>query len=62
MVFWILLITIYTVSDFLTHCKREVVITGSFNFIRAAEENNSEKELIIRSKEIEGIFRELGET
>jgi phosphatidylserine/phosphatidylglycerophosphate/cardiolipin synthase-like enzyme len=31
---------------------REVVITGSFNFTRAAEENNSENLLIIRNKEL----------
>jgi len=31
---------------------REVVITDSFNFTRAAEENNTENLLIIRSKEL----------
>ena len=31
---------------------REVVITESFNFTRAAEENNPENLLIIRSKEL----------
>jgi phosphatidylserine/phosphatidylglycerophosphate/cardiolipin synthase-like enzyme len=31
---------------------REVVITGSFNFTRAAEESNAENVLIIRSKEL----------
>lgn len=31
---------------------REVVVTGSFNFSRAAEENNAENLLIIRSKEL----------
>ena len=31
---------------------REVVITGSFNFTRAAEESNAENLLIIRSKEL----------
>jgi phosphatidylserine/phosphatidylglycerophosphate/cardiolipin synthase-like enzyme len=32
--------------------NREVVITGSFNFTRAPEENNAENLLIIRSKEL----------
>jgi phosphatidylserine/phosphatidylglycerophosphate/cardiolipin synthase-like enzyme len=31
---------------------RETVITGSFNFTRAAEESNAENLLIIRSKEL----------
>jgi phosphatidylserine/phosphatidylglycerophosphate/cardiolipin synthase-like enzyme len=31
---------------------REVVITGSLNFTRRAEENNAENLLIIRSKEL----------
>ena len=31
---------------------RGVVVTGSFNFTRAAEENNAENVLIIRSKEL----------
>ncbi|MBU2054387.1 MAG: phospholipase D family protein [Proteobacteria bacterium] len=31
---------------------REVVITGSFNFTKAAEEKNAENLLIIRSKEL----------
>ena len=31
---------------------KEVVITGSFNFTRAAEEKNAENLLIIRSKEL----------
>jgi phosphatidylserine/phosphatidylglycerophosphate/cardiolipin synthase-like enzyme len=31
---------------------RSVVITGSFNFTRAAEEKNAENLLIIRSKEL----------
>jgi phosphatidylserine/phosphatidylglycerophosphate/cardiolipin synthase-like enzyme len=31
---------------------REVVITGSFNFTRAAEENNAENLLIIRNKDL----------
>lgn len=31
---------------------REVVITGSFNFTRAAEESNAENLLIIRSKDL----------
>ncbi|MGD0828033.1 MAG: phospholipase D-like domain-containing protein [Desulfobaccales bacterium] len=32
--------------------NRKIVITGSFNFTRAAEENNAENVLIIRSKEL----------
>jgi phosphatidylserine/phosphatidylglycerophosphate/cardiolipin synthase-like enzyme len=31
---------------------QEVVITGSFNFTQAVEENNAENLLIIRSKEL----------
>ena len=31
---------------------RSVVITGSFNFTKAAEEKNAENLLIIRSKEV----------
>ena len=31
---------------------RSVVITGSFNFTKAAEENNAENLLVIRSKEV----------
>ena len=31
---------------------RKIVITGSFNFTRAAEESNSENLLIIRDKEL----------
>jgi len=31
---------------------REIVITGSFNFTRAAEESNPENVLIIRSQEL----------
>jgi phosphatidylserine/phosphatidylglycerophosphate/cardiolipin synthase-like enzyme len=31
---------------------QETVITGSFNFTRAAEENNAENLLIIRSEEL----------
>jgi len=34
------------------------VITGSFNFSRAAEEKNAENLLIIKSKELEGIYIE----
>jgi phosphatidylserine/phosphatidylglycerophosphate/cardiolipin synthase-like enzyme len=34
----------------------EVVITGSFNFSRAAEVSNAENLLIIRSKELAGIY------
>jgi phosphatidylserine/phosphatidylglycerophosphate/cardiolipin synthase-like enzyme len=32
--------------------EQETVITGSFNFTRAAEEYNAENLLIIRSKEL----------
>ena len=32
------------------------VITGSFNFTKAAEEKNAENLLIIRSKELAGIY------
>jgi phosphatidylserine/phosphatidylglycerophosphate/cardiolipin synthase-like enzyme len=35
---------------------RETVITGSFNFTKAAEEKNAENLLIIRSKELAGIY------
>jgi phosphatidylserine/phosphatidylglycerophosphate/cardiolipin synthase-like enzyme len=34
----------------------EVVITGSFNFTRAAEVNNAENILVIRSKELAKIY------
>ncbi|HXX80625.1 MAG TPA: phospholipase D-like domain-containing protein, partial [Thermodesulfovibrionales bacterium] len=36
----------------------EVVITGSFNFTRAAEEHNAENLLIIRSKELAKDYSE----
>ena len=35
---------------------RSVVITGSFNFTRAAEEKNAENLLIIRSKELTRLY------
>lgn len=35
---------------------QETVITGSFNFTKAAEENNAENLLIIRNKELAGIY------
>ncbi len=35
---------------------REVMITGSFNFTRAAEEKSGENVLIIRSKELAGEY------
>jgi len=35
---------------------REVVITGSFNFTRAAEVNNAENLLVIRSKELAKFY------
>ena len=34
----------------------EIVITGSFNFTKAAEERNAENLLIIRSKELAARF------
>jgi phosphatidylserine/phosphatidylglycerophosphate/cardiolipin synthase-like enzyme len=37
---------------------RQTVITGSFNFTKAAEENNAENLIIIRSKELAGIYLE----
>jgi phosphatidylserine/phosphatidylglycerophosphate/cardiolipin synthase-like enzyme len=36
----------------------EVVITGSFNFTRAAEVKNAENLLVIRSKELAKIYRD----
>jgi phosphatidylserine/phosphatidylglycerophosphate/cardiolipin synthase-like enzyme len=35
---------------------RETVITGSFNFTRAAEEKTAENLLIIRSKELAALY------
>jgi phosphatidylserine/phosphatidylglycerophosphate/cardiolipin synthase-like enzyme len=35
---------------------KETVITGSFNFTKAAEEKNAENLLIIKSKELAGIY------
>lgn len=35
---------------------RETVITGSFNFTRAAEENNAENLLILKSKELAKVY------
>jgi phosphatidylserine/phosphatidylglycerophosphate/cardiolipin synthase-like enzyme len=37
---------------------RETVITGSFNFTKAAEEKNAENLLIIKSKELAKIYIE----
>jgi phosphatidylserine/phosphatidylglycerophosphate/cardiolipin synthase-like enzyme len=37
---------------------RETVITGSFNFTKAAEEKNAENLIIIKSKELAGIYSE----
>lgn len=37
---------------------RETVITGSFNFTKAAEERNAENLLIIRSPELAGLYLE----
>ncbi|MGD0169145.1 MAG: phospholipase D-like domain-containing protein [Smithella sp.] len=35
---------------------KETVITGSFNFTKAAEENNAENLLIIRNKKLAEIY------
>jgi phosphatidylserine/phosphatidylglycerophosphate/cardiolipin synthase-like enzyme len=35
---------------------RETVITGSFNFTKAAEEKNAENLLILKNKELAGIY------
>jgi len=35
---------------------RETVITGNFNFTKAAEEKNAENVLIIRNKELARIY------
>jgi phosphatidylserine/phosphatidylglycerophosphate/cardiolipin synthase-like enzyme len=35
---------------------REIVITGSFNFTKAAEERNVENLLILRNKDLAGIY------
>jgi phosphatidylserine/phosphatidylglycerophosphate/cardiolipin synthase-like enzyme len=37
---------------------REIVITGSFNFTKAAEENNAENLLIIKSNDLPRIYLE----
>ena len=37
---------------------REIVITGSFNFTKAAEENNAENLLIIKSNDLAMIYLE----
>ncbi len=37
---------------------KETVITGSFNFTKAAEEKNAENILIIKSKQLAGIYIE----
>jgi phosphatidylserine/phosphatidylglycerophosphate/cardiolipin synthase-like enzyme len=37
---------------------KTTVITGSFNFTKAAEENNAENLLIIKSKELANIYIE----
>jgi len=35
---------------------RETVITGSFNFTKAAEEKNAENLIILKSKELAGVY------
>ena len=37
---------------------REIVITGSFNFTKAAEEKNAENVLIIRDKALATVYME----
>lgn len=37
---------------------REIVITGSFNFTKAAEEKNAENLMIIRNKDLARIYIE----
>ena len=37
---------------------RVVVITGSFNFTKAAEQNNAENLLVIRSKDLAKVYGE----
>jgi len=37
---------------------KDVVVTGSFNFTRAAENNNAENLIIIQSKELAKIYRD----
>jgi phosphatidylserine/phosphatidylglycerophosphate/cardiolipin synthase-like enzyme len=34
----------------------EIVITGSFNFTKAAEENNAENLLVIRDKKLASLY------
>jgi phosphatidylserine/phosphatidylglycerophosphate/cardiolipin synthase-like enzyme len=36
--------------------NQSTVITGSFNFTRAAEEKNAENLLIIKSRDLAGIY------
>jgi phosphatidylserine/phosphatidylglycerophosphate/cardiolipin synthase-like enzyme len=35
---------------------KEMVITGSFNFTKAAEEKNAENMLVIKSKELAKVY------
>ena len=44
--------------DLLMIIDQSTVITGSFDFTKAAEEKNAENLLIIRSKELAGIYIE----
>jgi phosphatidylserine/phosphatidylglycerophosphate/cardiolipin synthase-like enzyme len=37
---------------------KETVITGSFNFTKAAEEKNAENLLIIRNKDLANVYME----
>lgn len=56
-------ITYYDTSHAIAHNKvmiidKEIVITGSFNFTKAAEEKNAENLLIIRNKNLAKIYIE----
>jgi phosphatidylserine/phosphatidylglycerophosphate/cardiolipin synthase-like enzyme len=46
------------VHDKVIIIDQETVITGSFNFSKSAETQNSENVLIIRSSELAGLYRE----
>ena len=37
---------------------KQTVVTGSFNFTKAAEEKNAENLLVIRSKELAKVYAE----
>lgn len=55
--------TYYDSSHAIAHNKimiidKEIVITGSFNFTKAAEEKNAENLLILRNKDLAKIYIE----